>query len=69
VERGKGGTKIKSATGNNGDYSKTNRDINFSRSIGDTLKSAANNVRDVKLLTLMGDERQSSTDALLGVGT
>jgi len=33
-------TQIKSATGNNGDYSKTNRDINFSRSkiIGETTR-------------------------------
>jgi len=66
VERGKGGTKIKSATGNNGDYSKTNPDINFSRSIGDTLKSAANNVCGVKLPAnyLVGDLINSAPNTL-----
>ena len=41
--------QIKSATGNNGQFDGGNPDILFSRSIGDTISSAANSVRDVNL--------------------
>lgn len=42
-------TQIKSAIGNNGDFDAENPDIRFSRSLGDTLASATNSVRDVAL--------------------
>ena len=41
--------QIKSATENIGTFDGTNPDIRFSRSIGDTLTSAANSARDVNL--------------------
>lgn len=44
-----GKAQIKSATGNNGDFDAENPDIRFSRSLGDTLASATNSVRDVAL--------------------
>jgi hypothetical protein len=40
-------TQIKSATGNNGEYSPTNPDINYS--LSKTLNNAANNARDLNL--------------------
>lgn len=42
-------TQVKSAIGNNGDFDGDNPDIRFSRSVGDTLTSAANSARDVNL--------------------
>jgi hypothetical protein len=52
-----GMAQLKSATENNGDFDPTNPDIRFSRSIGDTLNTAVNSVKDVKLPAgyLVGD--------------
>lgn len=41
--------QIKSATGNNGDFDPENADIRFSRTLGETVASATNNIHDVSL--------------------
>ena len=57
-------TQIKSATGNSGQFDGENPDIRFSRSLGDTLTSAANSVRDVSASTGIGRIANKAVDVL-----